>query len=306
MPRSASGACSLAEPAFIANTPIVAADANSNNDDIIDMLTDSLSRSGAGGMTAELSLHNDGFTYSTDPNTGMRRTAGDTQAIECGGVDVFEVTPTGGTVNGDLEVTGDFTVDGNPILLIGEVKIWTSTTIPAKWLAFGQTLLRATYPDLWTYAAAEIAAGNTLFTNGNGTTTFTIAATAGYAPVDVDAASTTLPSVTHIGDATGSKSATLAANQIPSLTSINASQTITVDPPVGRNVPSTSGNPTLTSATIGGGSFFLVYSDVANWAATTGWTKVNSISVAYTNASQQVTPLVQPSRAFKFIIYAGA
>ena len=94
MPRSGSGSCSLAEPAFIANTPIVSADVNSDLDDIIDMLTDSLSRSGDGGMQAALQLDNDGFTYLTDPNTGMSRSAADTQVITAGGVDVATFTST--------------------------------------------------------------------------------------------------------------------------------------------------------------------------------------------------------------------
>lgn len=41
-------------------------------------------------------------------------------------------------------------------------------------MLFGQTLPRAAFPDLWTFAQAEIAAGNTLHANGNGTTTFGI------------------------------------------------------------------------------------------------------------------------------------
>lgn len=296
MPRNGTGSCSLAEPPFVPNTPISSADTNSNNDDIIEMLSDSLSRSGDGGMQAVLKLDNTGFTYTTDPNTGMRRTAGDEQAIECGGVDVIECTPAGATVNGDLEVTGDITVDGNPLLLIGEVKIWTSATIPAKWLEFGQTLLRADYPDLWTYAAAEIAAGNTLFTNGNGTTTFTIETMDGFAPVGVDASGTTLPNVTHIGDDTGNKSVTLAANQIPSLTSVNASQAISVSGNAIKNAQDVALGP-------GGAGFGNTVLQTPGAVTSTG---NNSISVTYTNASQQVTSIVQPSRAFKFIIYAGA
>lgn len=52
---------------------------------------------------------------------------------------------------------------------------WTGSTAPAGWvLCYGQSLLRASYPDLWTHAQLEIIAGNALYTNGNGTTTFTV------------------------------------------------------------------------------------------------------------------------------------
>jgi hypothetical protein len=94
MPRNGSGSASLAEPAFIPNTAISSAAVNSDLSDIADMLTGSLARDGQGGMTAVLPLANTGFTYLTDPNTGMRRTAADTQAISAGGVDAVTITST--------------------------------------------------------------------------------------------------------------------------------------------------------------------------------------------------------------------
>jgi hypothetical protein len=94
MPRNGSGSASLAEPAFIPNTPISSAAVNSDLSDIADMLTGSLARDGQGGMQAVLPLANTGFTYLTDPNTGMRRTAADTQAISAGGVDAVTITST--------------------------------------------------------------------------------------------------------------------------------------------------------------------------------------------------------------------
>lgn len=301
MPRNGSGSYSLPEAAFVPNTPISSADVNSDFDDIADALTDSLSRTGDGGMQAVLELDNTGFTYSSDPNTGMRRTAGDEQAIECGGVDVIEITSTGATVNGDLEVTGTITSGGDPILLIGEIKIWTSATIPAKWLLMdGSSLLRASYPDLWTFAAAEIAAGNTLFTNGNGSTTFTIGTMAGYAPVGVDTTGATLGSVTHVGDTTGSKSVTLAADQIPAGVPSSGNNSISVTSTIS-NILRSSTHDNYTS--VAGDAGFI--QNVTN-GSVTSTNASQAISVTSTNASQQVTPIVQPSRAFKFIIYAGA
>lgn len=76
------------------NTPISSAAVNSDLSDIADALTGSLARDGQGGMTAVLPLANTGFSYLTDPNTGMRRTAADTQAISAGGVDAVTITST--------------------------------------------------------------------------------------------------------------------------------------------------------------------------------------------------------------------
>lgn len=54
MPRNSSGTCSKALPDFIAGDDIRATDANNVNDDFVSMLTDSLSRSGKGGLQANM------------------------------------------------------------------------------------------------------------------------------------------------------------------------------------------------------------------------------------------------------------
>lgn len=106
MSRNSSGTCSLASSPFTANTPIASSPMNANFSDIITMMTDSLSRSGQGGMTAVLALAGTGFTYGSDTNTGMYRSAADTQIIKCGGVDVVEITTLGLNVVGALTVNG--------------------------------------------------------------------------------------------------------------------------------------------------------------------------------------------------------
>lgn len=105
MPRNGSGVYALAEPAFVTQTPISSAGVNSDFSDIADALTASLARDSQGGMTAVLQLHADGFVYLVDPNTGMHRTAADTQAIEAGGTDVVIVTSSGITVTGFFRPT---------------------------------------------------------------------------------------------------------------------------------------------------------------------------------------------------------
>lgn len=65
------------------------------------------------------------------------------------------------------------TVSG--VRILGELIPYTFLTAPALTvLPYGQTLLRASYPDLWALAQTDIAAGNTFYNNGNGTTTFGI------------------------------------------------------------------------------------------------------------------------------------
>ncbi|MFA5951555.1 MAG: hypothetical protein WC807_14850 [Hyphomicrobium sp.] len=87
----------------------------------------------------------------------------------------------------------------------------------------------------------------------------------------------------------GAQSVTLAANQIPSLTS-TGNNTITVN--------STRGDVMVTPAAVGSGSS----STGAVGQATITSTGVNSISVAYTNGSQQVVNKMPPARVRNVII----
>ncbi|BEV44761.1 hypothetical protein CRBSH125_09440 [Afipia carboxidovorans] len=74
-------------------------------------------------------------------------------------------TPTGVAFSGT--VTG--------VRFIGELIPYTLLTAPPLTVfPCGQTLLRASYPDLWAKAQTDIAAGNTFYNNGDGFTTFGI------------------------------------------------------------------------------------------------------------------------------------
>jgi microcystin-dependent protein len=265
-------------------------------------------------MSAVLPLDTTGFTYTVDPNTGMHRTAADTQAIECGGVDVLTATSTGVSITGTFAVSVAFTVAGNPLTMIGEVRLWSGVTAPALWqICVGTTLLRATYPDLWTFAANQIANGNLLFTNGNGTTTFTIPDTSGRVPAgrDIGTNRLTATTMTPNGSTLGAVSAnnqtvTLAANQIPAgVPSSNAAQGISVSS--ARNIPSTAGvvsdQPAPTTA---GGHVPATNSGGGDWSGINTMSGNNNIAVTSTNASLQPVPNVQPTVLFHFIIYAGA
>lgn len=299
MPRSGP-IYTLPEAAFVPNTVISSTAVNDDFADIAEALTDSLARNGAGGMTAVLPLANAGFSYLADPNTGISRPAADTQVITCGGVDVMSVITSGVSVTGFVNATGIFQ-GGHPVTMIGEIRIWSGTAAPAGWLLCdGSAKLRATFPDLWTFAAAEIALGNLLFTNGNGTTTFTIPDLRGRVPAHQDTgagrltATTMSPNSNTLGAAGGAQTQTLITANLPAYT------------PAGTNSSTTSsgqflqgGTPDNFTSTAGTGQFDnLTKANVTSPAAT------------FTGAAQggTSTPFdkTQPTLIVNYIIYAGA
>ncbi len=132
---------------------------------------------------------------------------------------------------------------------------------------------------------------------GNGITTFGVPDMQGRVPLAYDGTGTriTVAGCGINGQTLGAansnaQSVTLAANQIPSLTSVNAAQAISVTGPTGHTMifdatlvsdPDTGGGGThWKGGTSGSGTF------AGN----------NSISVTYTNAGQQVVNNVQPAQ----------
>lgn len=153
MSRNSAGTYSLPEAPFIANTTILAGVTNSNNSDIADALTDSLSRTGLGGMSTALSLATGGFFYASDPDTGMSRASANTQVITVGGEDY--------TFTAD-DLTNP---DGISLLpLIGEIRMWARTTAPTGWILMRGQAATTSYP-LW--RAALIADGSPYGTSGS-------------------------------------------------------------------------------------------------------------------------------------------
>lgn len=101
-----------------------------------------------------------------------------------------------------------------------------------------------------------------------------------------------------VGGTAGAETVTLASNQIPSLTSVNASQSITVAAAT-KVLNSASGtivdfNPAISS--------YARCLDNTASATNVSSTGTNSISVAYTNGSQQTVSLVQPSAFVNMMI----
>lgn len=298
MPRNSSGTYSLPEAPFVPNTPISSTAVNSDFDDIGDALTDSLSRSGDGGMTSELELDPSGFFYTGDTDTGMKRTGANTQVIECGGVNTVLVNNTGVSVTGNLGVSGTILVGGSPLIPVGLGPLqWSGTTAPPLWVFAGATYSRTTYAALWAFAQTEIGAGNTFYTNGDGSTTFTIGTMDGYVPAGVDAAAVRIAGITHVGDTAGASTHTLIAGEIPSITSsvtgsVTSANILTAD------------SPTTSFST--GSSGATVWRAFSNGSTQT---IVASVGISGTGTSSNTGggafSIVQPVRAFKYIIFAG-
>ena len=273
------------------------------------MLTGSLARDGQGGMTAVLPLANTGFTYLTDPNTGMRRSAADTQIISAGGVDTITVTTTGATVAGTLDVSGAISQFGHTILPVGLIMLYAGQdTAPSGWLfCSGQTVLRADYPALWTFAAAALAGSNTLFTNGNGTTTFTVPDFRGRIPAAPDGgagrltATTMTPDGTKAGSVGGTQTHTLTAAQIPSITSAVASIAVSV----------LSAFANIVNGNLNGGVVFGAGAGSAPTSISAGSSQITSNgtvganTATSSNTSGQAHLNVQPTIIVPYIIYTG-
>jgi microcystin-dependent protein len=105
----------------------------------------------------------------------------------------------------------------------------------------------------------------------------------------------------------GTETKMLAAAEIPSLTSVNAAQSITLNTPSGQKIAaldaSNSWNASIDQ-TSGVGAFFARIANSGNINTITGFTGNNSITVAYTNGAQTALALLQPSIGVKKIIRA--
>src|SRR3990172_8168015 len=102
MPRSVSGVYTLPNPPVVTNTTIASTDENTTRSDIASEITNSLDRSGRGGMLAPLQLVDGtpslpGLTFGTDVNTGMYRITADTIGFAVGGVLSFTIAAAGVT-----------------------------------------------------------------------------------------------------------------------------------------------------------------------------------------------------------------
>ena len=126
MPRNASGTYSLpAGNPVVPGTTIQASWANNTMDDLANEITNSLSRTGAGGMLAPFRIADGtvsapGLAFTNETNSGLYRSGTGNAALVITGVPVIQMTassvtvPTGKTFNaqGGAAVTGTLSATG--------------------------------------------------------------------------------------------------------------------------------------------------------------------------------------------------
>lgn len=181
MPRNGSGVASVVNTF----TPLTTADANAVNanfTDVADEITNSLPRDGQAGMTGQFqaisgTVTEPGISFTADPNTGVRRPAGDQLALVCGGADVATASSTGLSVSTAPTVGDNLTnktyVDAQVATAVartpvGSVVMHAASTAPTGWLeCSGAAVSRTDYAALFT-------AIGTTWGVGDGSTTFNL------------------------------------------------------------------------------------------------------------------------------------
>jgi len=157
MPRSVSGVYTLPNPPVVTNTTIVSTDENTTRSDMASEITNSLDRSGRGGMLAPLQLVDGtpslpGLTFSSDVNTGMYRITADTIGFAVAGSLVFTIATTGVTIAAGLSLS-------SPILTAT-----TEVRTPIVDSVSGTLILKGATVTAVTITGANVAlAGNLLF-----------------------------------------------------------------------------------------------------------------------------------------------
>lgn len=297
MPSDANGVYSL-PPGYLAVTgnTIQPSQHNPPLEDIAAALTARLSANGANPMTGQFKavdglVGSPAISFNTAQTTGMYKTAGGNIALAIAGTKVAEFGPAG-------------TIQGAKF--IGEIFDWTGTTAPALCvLPFGQTLSRTAYADLWTFAQIQIAAGNTLYNNGNGSTTFGIPDMRGRVRATKDdmggsaasrlTSATISPNGTTLGAAsTASETKTLVTANLPPYTPAGS---VTVVSTVG-GIPQ---NTTSASSNAAGGARNQ-YDGTGNGTITSTGTLTGTAQ----GGTSTAFPIVQPTIITNCALFAGA
>jgi hypothetical protein len=111
MARDGSGNYSIPNT-FTPSTTIASAAVNANFSDIATAMTNSLARNSEGPMTAALVLHQNGFNYEIDPDTGIKRTGANEQAVFCGGANVMVIGTATISIAIAVSIAGAFAANG--------------------------------------------------------------------------------------------------------------------------------------------------------------------------------------------------
>lgn len=179
MSRDSSGNYTLpsAYNPVVEGTEIEPAWANTTLDDIAAAMTDSLSRSGKGGMLVAFKVPNGsvaapGYAFNAEPSTGMYRAGTGDVRISLSGVDGLVVTaallstPGGFSAGGNVSVTGTLGITGATTL--------SSVTVSGAAVFNGNTTIGDAAGDTLTIAPSAVTWSNNPTHSGNHTFSGTV------------------------------------------------------------------------------------------------------------------------------------
>jgi microcystin-dependent protein len=172
MPRNGSGTMSI-PTTFVANTPALAADVNTNFTDVATALTGSLALDGQSAMTGQLKAADGnaaapGVTFGADLDTGFYRIGSNSFGAAVNGALIATFNTSGITLASGKTVS--FPATGPGLIPTGAIHEWGGTiaSIPTGFLfCDGAAVSRTTY-------AALFAVIGTLHGAGDGSTTFNL------------------------------------------------------------------------------------------------------------------------------------
>jgi microcystin-dependent protein len=312
MSRTGSGTYTTPNT-MVAGEVITASDHNENYADIGAEITNSVAVDGQSTMTGSLKAANGtlavpSYTFGSDTDTGFYRVGANSIGVAIGAVSVALWDSGGfgivGAVNATTVKQGGFQLIPPGIMLD-----YAGSTAPDGWLlCYGQNVSRTTYSALFAIIGTTYGAGD-------GSTTFTMPDCRGRVRAGKDnmgGSAAGLLTATYFGAADGalgttlgakggSQAHTLAASQIPSITSANASQTINTTT---QTIVFKSAGVVVTIGNPGGSDADGVQPGTGSLGSVTT-TGVNSITATSNNTGGLPHNNVQPTIIVNTIIYAG-
>jgi microcystin-dependent protein len=298
LPSDSNGVYSL-PTGYLAVTGevIQASQHNPPLEDLATAMSARLMRTGAAPMTGPIkvvdgSVGSPAVQFANGSSTGLYKTTNGI-GVSIGGTKVAEFV-AGGLVSGAR--------------WIGELVPYSGLTAPALTVfPYGQTLSRTTYADLWAFAQTEIAAGNTFYNNGNGSTTFGIGDLRGRVVAGADAMggvaagrlTDVIAGIDGVGDAGGAQTRTLVTANLPPYTPTVASASVSVTSTVSTVQNDSLGN---VSSNFGGGA-----TDVPRYNPS-AIVSTGSASITMNAQGGTSTPVVtvQPTIICNYLLFAGA
>jgi microcystin-dependent protein len=298
--RNGSGVYSVPNT-FVSGNTITASGHNGNWTDIATEMTNSVAADGQTSMTGPLKAENGtvgspAITFAADPDTGVYHIGANNLGVAANGAKVLDVSTTGLAVTGTVNSSGAVKQAGFALLPVGIIMPYAGTTAPSGYLfCFGQSVLRASYADLFT-------AIGTTYGSADGTH-FTLPDLRGRAPFGRDdmggSAASRLTSTTMTADGVtlgatgGAQTKTLLTANLPAYT---PSGSLSLAIPV-FNLTAVSGSTDTTHISLG------------NSANGSGGTFSSFVTNTWTGTAQGgiSTPVdkMPPAIVLNYIIFAG-